>query len=310
MILALGLVAIVIVGLLAYWELVIAEGVHLGPRIVALLYDLVARRYNSIKQFTPSYEEWFLGEPLARALMDATESFGGESLSLGSACPLVLDVATGTGRLPITLLKQTDFHGYVIGVDSSRAMLAQAARDTQAIPSRLTLIWQEVNPLPFDNNTFDAVTCLEALEFFPDTRQALEEMLRVLRPGGVLLATNRVGLWAKFLPGHTQNRPAFEALLASLGMANVHTHTWQVEYDLVWAIKPGHDAGKDNRSLEQILHCPQCGKLLARMDNLFVCDPCSQAYRTAPDGVIEMMKSNRRRSGDRRRSRGQMERSQ
>jgi ubiquinone/menaquinone biosynthesis C-methylase UbiE len=116
-------------------------------------------------------------------------------------------------------------------------MLSHAARDTQALRDRVTLVRQEVHHLPFANNAFDAVTCLEALEFFSDTRQALQEIMRVMRPGGVLLATNRVGFWARFLPGHTQSRPAFEAMLAALGMTGINTQTWQVEYDLVWAIK-------------------------------------------------------------------------
>jgi len=221
-----GIVVLVIVVLaaLAYWELVIAEGVHLGPRIVTWLYDITAKRYNRIKQFDPGYEEWFLGEPLAQTSSHIPE-------------PLVLDVATGTGRLPITLLKQHGFCGRVVGLDNSRAMLAQAARSTQAWAERLALVQQEASRLPFEDNAFDAVTCLEALEFFPNTRQALQEIMRVLRPGGVLLATNRVGFWARFLPGHTQSRPAFEALLASLGMTGINTQTWQVEYDLVWAIK-------------------------------------------------------------------------
>jgi ubiquinone/menaquinone biosynthesis C-methylase UbiE len=278
MIIALGLAAFVVVGALAYWELVVAEGVHLGPRIVTLLYDLVARRYNSIKQFTPPYEEWFLGEPLAQALKAGEPS-------------LVLDVATGTGRLPTTLLKQAGFRGRVIGLDSSRAMLAQAARDTHSIADRLTLIWHSVQRLPFDDGVFDAVTCLEALEFFPDTRKALKEMQRVLRPGGLLLATNRVGLWAKFLPGHTQNRSAFEAMLAVMGMVDIRTQTWQVEYDLVWAIKPGQAARQDESALEQVLRCPRCGQALARADSSFTCAACRRAYPIAVDGVIEMIKS-------------------
>jgi SAM-dependent methyltransferase len=205
----------------------------------------------------------------------------------------VLDVATGTGRLPITLLKQAGFRGRVIGLDGSRAMLAQAARDTQTIADRLTLIWHEVNHLPFDENTFDAVTCIEALEFFPDTREALNEIIRVLRPGGILLVTNRVGLWARFLPGHTQSRPVFEATLASLGLEHINTQTWQVEYDLVWAIKPGNPVGKGNRPPESILQCPHCDQPLAHSDHLFNCNTCSRVYPIASDGVIEMMHSGR-----------------
>jgi SAM-dependent methyltransferase len=232
------LLATVLLAALAYWELVIAEGVHLGRHVVTLLYDLVARRYNGIKQFTSSYETWFLGEPLAAALRETPLSAGIEPPSTIGLRPLVMDVATGTGRLPLTLLAQEDYIGHVVGLDSSRRMLAEAARATRDCAGRLTLIQQDASYLPFGDDIFDAVTCLEALEFMPDTRKALREMVRVLRPGGVVLLTNRVGPWAKFLAGHTQNRAAFEDMLLMLGLDQIQTQTWQVEYDLVWARKP------------------------------------------------------------------------
>jgi SAM-dependent methyltransferase len=268
--------ALVLIAALAYWELVIAEGVHLGPHVVARLYDLVARRYNTIKQFDAAYEEWFLGEPLALALAHVPQ-------------PLVLDVATGTARLPITLLGQASFHGRVIGLDSSRAMLAQAARDTRSNRDRLTLIWHGVSRLPFEDGAFDAVSCMEALEFFPDTRRAVQEIIRVLRPGGVLLTTNRVGVWAGFLPGHTQSRPAFEALLASQGLASINTQTWQVEYDLVWAIKPGHAISPEARAPMEVLRCPRCGGTLEGSTGSVTCRACGRVYSSASDGVLEMM---------------------
>ena len=281
----LGLIALAILLLaaLAYWELVIAEGVHLGPRIVTFLYDITAGRYNRIKQFTPGYEAWFLGEPLAQALSHVPGA-------------IVLDVATGTGRLPMTLLRQPGFRGHVIGLDSSRAMLTQAAHDAnaQAMAERLTLVWQEVSHLPFDDDTFDGVTCLEALEFFPDTRRALQEIVRVLRPGGVLLVTNRVGSCARFLPGHTQSRPAFEAMLASLDMTNIQTQTWQVEYDLVCAIKPGPRTVRDIPQLEHVLRCPECGGPLERVNHSVICNACGRISRVASDGVIELMRGSRR----------------
>jgi ubiquinone/menaquinone biosynthesis C-methylase UbiE len=276
MTLALLLVAIALLAVLAYWELIIAEGVHLGPRVVTCLYDLVARRYNNIKQFNSSYEAWFLGEPLVSALPYVP-------------IPLVLDVATGTGRLPITLLAQAEFRGHVIALDSSRKMLTQAARATHDLADRLTLIWQDASRLPFEDDTFDAVTCLEALEFMPDTRQVLREIVRVVRPGGVTLLTNRAGPWVKFLPGHTQSRTAFEAMLAAHGLEHIQTQTWQVEYDLVWARKPGSGQG-DVPLLAQILRCPSCRGPTAHDADSFVCSACGRACPVAPDGVIEMMR--------------------
>ena len=284
--LALILAAVALLAGLAYWELVLAEGVHLGPRVVTLLYNLVARRYDRIKQFDPAYEEWFIGEPLAQALSQWHASPDRESPSLGGLRPIVLDMATGTGRLPRSLLAQPSFSGRIIGLDSSRAMLAQAALDAS---DRLTLIWQAAARLPFDDDAFDAVTCMEALEFMPDTRTALGEIVRVLRPGGVLLVTNRVGSWARFLPGHTQSPRAFEALLAWFGLEQIQTQTWQVEYNLVWAIKPGRAVRLEARSLADILQCPDCGGPLARVDQSVICDTCGRVSRIAPDGVIELM---------------------
>jgi ubiquinone/menaquinone biosynthesis C-methylase UbiE len=281
MLVAVVLVALVLVAVLAYWELVVAEGVHLGPRAVALLYDLTARRYDTIKQFDAAYEEWFIGEPLAQALAHLPE-------------PGVLDVATGTGRLPLTLLRQASFQGRVVGLDSSRLMLTQAAHNTRDLADRLTLVWLEATLVPFEDGVFDAVTCMEALEFMPDTRRALSELLRVLRPGGVLFVTNRVGSWARWITGHTQSRPAFEALLKSLGLASIQTQTWQVEYDLVWAIKPGHAARLEAKPLLDILHCPQCGGRLAQADHSVVCRACGRVSPIASDGVIELMRGARR----------------
>jgi hypothetical protein len=83
---------------LAYWQLIIAEGAYLGQQVVTLLYDLTAQRYDAIKRFSPDMEALFLGEPLTQVLRHVEE-------------PLVLDIATGTGRLPIALLTQRSFRG-------------------------------------------------------------------------------------------------------------------------------------------------------------------------------------------------------
>ncbi len=268
----------ILLAALAYWELIIAEGVHLGPRIVALLYDLTASRYDNIKQFNPPDESWFLGEPLAHALQNVP-------------APLVLDVATGTARLPRTLLAQPGFGGRVIALDGSRWMLGRAAKDAQEYmeSSRLTLIWQDAGKLPFADGAFDAVTCLEALEFVPDMCQVLREIVRVLRPGGVVLVTNRVGPWAKFLPFHVQSPARFEAILAEAGLERIRTQVWQVEYDLVWANRPGDGPGGGVRPLPEILRCPRCNCPLSRGDSLFECGSCCRTYHLAPDGVLEML---------------------
>jgi ubiquinone/menaquinone biosynthesis C-methylase UbiE len=277
--LILGLVGLGLFGLFLYWQLVIAEGTYFGPRIVILLYDLSAHVYERIKQYDTGDEQWFLGLPLVRAL---------EVIP----APLVLDVATGTGRLPRALMRQPGFQGRVIGLDLSRRMLRQAVKRTAQFADRLTYIWQDARRLPFDDDTFDAVTCLEALEFTPNPRDILRELVRVLRPGGILVVTNRIGRDAKLLPGRAFPRDQFKQVLSEFALEGAKVRPWQVDYDLAWAIKSGPPHGGSIRPLPEILRCPACSAHLepSAQDGAygFRCTGCLRVYPVGEDGVVEM----------------------
>ena len=99
-----AIAAIIAIVALLYWLLIATEGTYLGPRIVTLLYDWTAPRYDRIKDLRFVHEMQRLGIPLAKALK-------------GEPAPSVLDVATGTGRLSLALLRQVDFDGCVVGLD-------------------------------------------------------------------------------------------------------------------------------------------------------------------------------------------------
>lgn len=274
--------ALLLLAGLIYWQFIIAEGTYMGAGVVALLYDWAASAYERIKDFDHHYEQQFLGLPLARAL-ELIPS------------PLVLDVGTGTARLPRALFFQPRFQGQVIGLDLSRRMLKQAVRLTQPHADRLTFIWQDAQALPFMDDTFDAVTCLEMLEFTPDPEAVLRELVRVLRPGGVFLTSNRVGPDAPLLPRRALARPAFEELLRSLPLEQVHVRTWQVDYDLAWALKVGVPQGGGTQPLEHILRCPSCGHSpVLKQRKSYHCEGCGLTYPVAEDGVIEMAHKTRR----------------
>jgi len=211
-------------GWLLHWLLIRTEGVFLGRRVVVWLYDLAAKRYDAIKQYDPDTESAFVAWPLSRRLKQGP-------------APLVLDVATGTGRLPFFLLAEPTFAGRVVGLDASAGMLAQAAAKLAGSSPRVALLHALAGDLPFAGNTFAAVTCLEALEFLPDDVAALREMVRVLQPGGYLLTTRRQGPEAGYFLGRARGREELEALLADLGLSDVRSQPWQVEYELVWAMK-------------------------------------------------------------------------
>ena len=63
--LILGIVVLMAVAaVIVYWQLIVAEGAYLGSRVVALLYDLFAPRYDGVKQFDPTSDAVMLAEPI------------------------------------------------------------------------------------------------------------------------------------------------------------------------------------------------------------------------------------------------------
>ena len=89
----------------------------------------------------------------------------------------VLDVACGTGDMVVELLKR---EADVTGADLSQEMLAIAK---QKAPSATYMV-ADAEHLPFEDASFDAVTCAFGVRNFVHLEQGLKEMLRVLKPGG------------------------------------------------------------------------------------------------------------------------------
>ncbi len=250
-----------------YWLLVLTEGTYLGPWAVAFLYDKGAGTYDRVKEFDSVDDAWYLAMPLQKALK-------------GIRRPLILDVATGTGRVPLALLRNLDFDGHILGLDISFKMLQEARRKTAGREDRVTLLWMDGLTLHFLDNSFDAVSCVEALEFMADPRLALGEMARVLRPGGTLLATNRIGLDALLMPGRRFSADQLRKLISSLGFTSVEVKRWQAYYDLVWTRKDGRSSpGGRSRELQDVLCCPRCSEASLRWESgALSCRRCGSVY--------------------------------
>jgi ubiquinone/menaquinone biosynthesis C-methylase UbiE len=224
-------IIILIIGLVLYWQLILAEGAYLGAPLVALLYDWTAERYNNLKDFEPQAEDFWTGVPLARRLHRQPEA-------------IVLDVATGTGRIPLNLLRQPSFRGRVIGLDRASKMLAVAQRDVAGYEKRVLLIQADAMALPFASHSFPAVTCIEALEFLPDPVTGLAELIRVLQPAtkaqpqsGWLLTTQRIGWEARLMPCKTWSKAQLREILSRFPLQRIEIQIWQDIYNLVWAQK-------------------------------------------------------------------------
>lgn len=100
----------------------------------------------------------------------------------------VLDICTGTGTLLPYLQANVGAGGQVVGVDFSPGMLKMAQKKTSDL-TNIRLVQADADSLPFAPETFDAVTCSHAFyELKGETqKRALQEIVRVLKPGGTFL---------------------------------------------------------------------------------------------------------------------------
>lgn len=94
----------------------------------------------------------------------------------------VLDVACGPGNFTSAFADALDSDGLAIGLDISQPMLRKAA-ERNARPNTAYIRGDAMN-LPFPDASLDAVTCYAALYLIPEPFKVLDEMVRVLKPGG------------------------------------------------------------------------------------------------------------------------------
>lgn len=96
-----------------------------------------------------------------------------------------LDVASAAGVTALALAKAVEPGGSVVGVDLVPEMARGAERIArERAVTNVTFREADAEALPFGDATFDVVTCLHGVMFFPRPEKALAEFRRVLRPGG------------------------------------------------------------------------------------------------------------------------------
>jgi demethylmenaquinone methyltransferase / 2-methoxy-6-polyprenyl-1,4-benzoquinol methylase len=96
----------------------------------------------------------------------------------------VLDVATGTGDLALELARRVRPSGEVVGSDFAEEMLARARRKDRIAGLGVTFEWGNALELPYEDDRFDAATVGFGARNFSDLARGLQEMVRVVRPGG------------------------------------------------------------------------------------------------------------------------------
>lgn len=99
----------------------------------------------------------------------------------------VLDIATGTGDLAINLVKTKA--SKIIGLDISSGMLEIGRKKVSAkkLDNTIEMVLGDGEKIPFEDNSFDAITVAFGVRNFENLEQGLTEILRVLKPGGTFV---------------------------------------------------------------------------------------------------------------------------
>ena len=99
---------------------------------------------------------------------------------------IILDIATGTGDFAVSAAKYTN--AQITGIDISQAMLDVGIKKIaqKNLTERITLQKADCENLPFDSNSFDAITAGFGVRNFENLEKGLSEMYRVLNTTGML----------------------------------------------------------------------------------------------------------------------------
>lgn len=140
---------------------------------VAEMFDNIAGKYDFLNHFLSLGIDIFWRKRLVSRLKK-------------QAPKTILDVATGTGDLAIEMLKANPDH--ITGIDISNGMLDVGRSKIKAknLEDKINLQQADSENLPFEDNTFDAVSVSFGARNFENLEKGLTEMCRVLKPGGQL----------------------------------------------------------------------------------------------------------------------------
>ena len=135
-------------------------------------------RVEFFDSIADKWDGWHDLQDLRGKLAELLEEFGiNESES-------ILDIGCGTGNFTLSLLRKLGPAGRIIAVDISSQMIGQAKR--KVADARVTWHQASAEKLPVESGVLDRVICFSVWPHFGNHEAVLNEIQRVLRPGGNL----------------------------------------------------------------------------------------------------------------------------
>ncbi len=144
---------------------------------VRKMFAEIAPRYDLMNHLLSlNIDRWWRSTAIRTLRLDGAET--------------VLDVCTGTGDLAIAIAKRLGGKSAVMGTDFCPEMLAIARKKQERLgiaPENLHFVEADTQSLPIETDSCQAVTVAFGIRNVSDTDQGIQEMIRVLRPGGQFL---------------------------------------------------------------------------------------------------------------------------
>jgi len=151
-----------------------------NKRRTILFYTVLSRIYDIIDPF-------FYDDHMRRKIIELTNIHHDFK---------VLDVGCGTGYTTEAILR-TPSHGEVVGIDLTPGQLRKSKEKLKS--EKFALVRGDAENLPFRENIFNAAISVGAIEYFPNPKNAIREMARVVKSDGKVAIGGPESRWFKKL---------------------------------------------------------------------------------------------------------------
>ncbi len=155
----------------------------------------------------------------------------------------MLDIGCGGGATLKRLLNRSK-DARVYGIDISEESIAKAKKvNADVLDKQVFVVQGSSEKLPYENGKFDLVTAVETVYFWPNLPDCLQEVRRVLKPGGKFAIMIEVidsdSKWTNIVEGMTAYSPEYlEKLLIDAGFAQTEIHHKKPSYATILGINP------------------------------------------------------------------------